>query len=156
MALTRDAVFVYPQVQLHNGSLTLDLGDTTSGVYKGALWTGSVTPNFSQTNPRYGVAPWDTGESSGPGYTAGGLAMGVVSFAELAGTPGKSGWIVDPLEWTETTLEADGLLVYRDSDDLALLLRYFGQTYETADGTFSITPHATDGIWRRAHLGPTA
>lgn len=155
MALTRDAVFVWPQVQLHNGDLTLDLGDTTPGAFMGALWTGSVTPDFSQTNPRYGVSPWDAGEASGPGYTAGGISIGVVSYAELAGTPGKTGWLIDPMEWTETTISADGLLVYRASDDVALLLRFFGQTYETADGTFSITANA-DGIWRRAHLGPAA
>ncbi|WP_326642855.1 hypothetical protein OG884_18870 [Streptosporangium sp. NBC_01755] len=155
MALTRDAVFVDPQVQLHNGNLTLDLGDTTPGVFVGALWTGSVTPNFSQTSPAYGAAPWDAGESSGPGYSAGGQAIEVVSFAELVSTPGKSGWLINPLEWTETTLTAEGLLIYRASDDLALLLRYFGQQYTTADGVFSITPH-TDGIWRRAHLGQVA
>jgi len=121
----------------------------------GALWTGDVTPDFSQATPTYGVAPWDDGESSGPGYTAGGQPIEVVSFAELAGTPGKTGWIISPLEWAETTVEADGLLIYRASDELALLLRYLGQTYTTADGSFSIAAHA-DGIWRRSHLGPTA
>lgn len=155
MALTRDAVFVDPQVKLHNAEITLDLGSSTPGAFMGALWTGSVTPNFSQVNPTYGVAPWNAGEASGPGYTAGGIALEVISFAELVSTPGKSGWLVDPLEWTETTIDAEGLLIYRASDELALLLRWFGQEYSTADGDFGITFHA-DGVWRRAHLGPTA
>lgn len=158
MAFTRDFAFVDPQVQLHNGNVTLDYGDTTSGTYMGALYLPTITPLPSQATPTYGVAPWNSGEvsSAAPGYTAGGLGVTVLSFAELAGTPGKTAWLVDSLLWTAATFSAEGLLIYRASDDLALLFRWFGQTYEAADGDFEVIPDATEGIWRRAHLGPTA
>lgn len=153
MAITHDIVFVSPQVKWANGDITLDYGNTTPGIYKGALWTASVTPNASQTDPTYGVSPWNAGEATGPGYTAGGLDLTVVSFAELAGSPGKTGWIIEPLLWTETTLEAAGMLVYRASDELALLFRGFGKIYPTADGDFAVGI-PTDGVQRRAYTLP--
>lgn len=158
MAFTRSATFVDPQVQLMNGNITLDLGSTTPSTYMGALWTPTVTPLFSQATPTYGVSPWNSGEVSGsaPGYDTGGLPVEVISYAELAGTPGKSAWLVDPLLWTEATFSAEGLLVYRSSDDLALIFLWFGRLYESADGDFEAAPDPVEGLWRRAHLGPTA
>lgn len=157
MAITRSFQFVWPQVQLYNGAITLDYGDTTPGAWMGALWTGAVTPLPSQTNPRYGVAPWDAGEVSGsaPGYDTGGVPLEVVSFAELAGTPGKSAWLVDPILLTEATLSAEGLLVYRSSDDVAVGLFAFGGLYDSSDGDFEIEPDPVEGLLRRSHLGPT-
>lgn len=156
MSIIRDIVFVDTQVKWHNADLTLDLGTTTPGVYKAALWTDSVTPDASQVAPAYGTAPWNGttgGEASGPGYTTAGQALTVVSFAELVSTPGKTGWIVNDLLWTETTITAKGLLVYRVSDNVAILLRAFAQSYPTNDGDFEVA--FTEAILRRAHLGPT-
>ncbi|MEU8035715.1 hypothetical protein [Streptosporangium sp. NPDC049078] len=159
MAFTRSFAFVDPQVQWHNAAITLDYGDTTPGVYMGALWTDTITPLPSQATPKYGVAPWDSGEVAGaaPGYDTGGLPLPVLSFAELVGTPGKAAWLVDPLLWTEATFEASGLLAYRASDDLALVFHWFGPLgpYDAADGDYEVVPDPTEGFWRRSFLGPT-
>lgn len=149
MAITQDGWFNDTMIKALSNDIALDMGDTTAGIFKGALFEESASPNFSQANPAYGTAPLDTGESSGPGYTAGGVDMTVTAFAELAGATNKIGWNFSAIEWTESTIDAAGLLVYVPSlSNRAVVLRAMGQTYSTADGTFSITFHA-DGIWRQ-------
>ncbi|HEY9369313.1 hypothetical protein [Streptomyces sp.] len=149
MALTQDGWFNDTMVKALSNDIALDLSDTTPGAFKAALYEASASPNFSQVSPAYGTAPLDSDESSGPGYTAGGADLTVVSFAELAGATNKLGWKFDPVEWEESTIDAAGLLIYVPSlSNRAVLMRYFGQTYGTADGTFSITFHS-DGVWRQ-------
>ena len=148
MAITQDGWFNDSFVKTIRQTITIDVGNTTPGTFKGALWTGSVTPDFSQTNPAYGTAPWDSGETSGPGYTSGGSDLTVVSFAELAGVANKVGWRFSAVSWTSATISADGLLVYAPGlSNRAFLLRYFGSTFDSSDGTFTVTPDTT-GIWR--------
>lgn len=147
MAITQNGWFNDTYVRALNNDIALDLGDTTPGVYKGALFKSAVTPNFSQANPAYGSSPWNANETSGPGYTAGGADLTVVSFGELA-TTNKVGWKFQPVEWTETTIEAEGLLIYCPSlSNVAVLFRWFEELKDTADGTLSITFHS-DGAWR--------
>lgn len=147
MAITQDGWFNHTYVQALSNDIALDLSNTSPGVYKGALFQDALTPNFSQSNPAYGSAPFDEDESVGPGYTTAGQDLTVVSFGELA-VANKIGWKFEPVSWAETTIEAAGLLIYAPSlSDLAVLLRAFGQTYQTADGNFELTFHA-DGVWR--------
>lgn len=147
MAFTQDAWFNDTYVKTFRQTITIDVGNTTPGTFKGALWQGSITPDFSQTNPAYGSSPWSSGETSGPGYTAGGNNLTVVSFAELT-TANKVGWKFSTTQWTSATISADGLLIYAPGlSNRAFLFRWFGQTYDSSDGTFSITFHA-DGAWR--------
>jgi hypothetical protein len=145
--MTQDGWFNHTYVQALSNDIALDLSDTTPGTFKGALFQAGLTPDFSQSTPTYGAAPFDEDESVGPGYTGGGADLTVVSFGGLAAA-NKVGWKFSPVLWTETTIEAAGLLVYAPGlSDLAVLLRYFGQTYQTADGNFELTFHA-DGVWR--------
>jgi hypothetical protein len=149
VALTQDGWFNDTMVDALSNTIALNLADTTPGAFKGALYEVSASPNFSQANPAYGTAPLDSDESSGPGYTAGGVDMTVASFAELASATNKLGWDFEPIEWTESTIDAGGLLIYVPSlSSRAVLMRYFGQEYSTADGTFSVATHS-DGIWRQ-------
>ena len=149
MALSQDGWFNDTMVKALSNTIALNLADTTPGTFKGALFEESASPNFSQVNPAYGTAPLDSDESDGPGYTAGGEDLTVVSFAELAGATNKLGWKFEPVEWTESTIDAAGLLIYVPSlSNRAVLLRSFQQTYGTADGTFSVTFHS-DGVWRQ-------
>ncbi|MGA4989861.1 hypothetical protein [Nonomuraea bangladeshensis] len=149
MALTQDGWFNDTMIKALSNDIALDLSDTTPGAFKGALYEESASPNFSQSNPAYGVAPLNADESSGPGYTAGGADLTVLSFAELASAANKIGWKFSPVSWTESTISAAGLLIYVPTlSNRAVLLRWFGQQYDTADGTFSITP-ASDGVWRQ-------
>ncbi|MER7361948.1 hypothetical protein [Nonomuraea wenchangensis] len=148
MAITQDGWFNDTYIKVFRQTITIDVGSTTPGLFKGALWTGSVTPDLSQSNPAYGSAPWNSGETSGPGYTAGGNDLTVVSFAELSGVANKVGWRFAATSWTGATIAADGLLVYAPGlSNRAFLLRYFGQTYDSSDGEYSVTPDTT-GIWR--------
>ncbi|MET8985822.1 hypothetical protein ABZW49_10275 [Nonomuraea wenchangensis] len=149
MALTQDAWFNDTMVQALSNAIALNLADTTPGAFKGALYLETASPNFSQASPTYGTSPLNSGEASGPGYTAGGANLTVTSFAELASAANKIGWKFSPVSWTESTISAAGLLIYVPSlSNRAVLLRWFGQEYDTADGTFSITP-ASDGVWRQ-------
>lgn len=149
MALTQDGWFNDTMVKALSNAIALNLADTTPGTFKGALFEVSASPSFSQADPAYGTDPLDTGESSGPGYTAGGEDLTVTAFAELSGAANKIGWDFADVQWTESTIDAGGLLIYVPSlSSRAVLLRYFGQEYSTADGTFSIATHS-DGIWRQ-------
>ncbi|MGW4663173.1 hypothetical protein [Streptosporangium sandarakinum] len=147
MAFTQDAWFNDTYIRLLRQQITVDIGATTPGLFKGALWRGSIVPDFSQTSPAYGTAPWDSGETTGPGYTSGGNSLTVVSLSELTAA-NKVGWKFSPVGWTGTTLAAEGLLIYAPSlTNRSFLFRYFGQEYTTSDGDFTITFHS-DGAWR--------
>ncbi|MEV0830902.1 hypothetical protein [Nonomuraea rubra] len=154
MAIDRDAVFVDTFVKALTNTIALDL--SSSAAFKIAMYTSVVVPNFSQSNPAYGVDPWDVGEVSGTGYTAGGETLSVVSFAEL-GSTGKAGWKFDPVGWADSTItDAEGGLIYAPGlSDRCVLFRRFGQAYSTQDGLFEITFHS-DGAWRQNLLGATA
>lgn len=149
MAL-QDGIFSDTWIKALGNSIALDLDDTTPGIHKGALFTGSVasgTIDFDQTNPAYNSSPFNANESSGPGYTAGGLNITVISLGVLS-TANKIGWKISTLLWTGTTITADGLLVYTPGlSNRALTFRWFGQSYPTSDGDFQIAFHA-DGAFR--------
>jgi len=147
----QDAWFTDTYVKLLRQQIEIDLGDTTPGLFKGALFLGTVgsgSPDFDQADPAYGSSPWDDGETSGPGYTAGGEELTVVSFGQLGSTPNKVGWDFADVQWTSATFEAEGILIYAPSlTDRAFIFRHFGQPYDVSDGTFTISWHV-DGLWR--------
>ncbi|MFI6299539.1 hypothetical protein ACIBEJ_48650 [Nonomuraea sp. NPDC050790] len=151
MAL-QDGIFSDTWIKALSNDIALDMGDTTPGVFKGALYTGAVaggTINFDQSNPAYNSSPFDANQSSGPGYSAGGLDITVISLATLAGDARRIGWKVDPLSWTGTTITAEGLLIYIPGlSNRALGYRWFGQPYPTSDGDFDVNFH-TDGALRQ-------
>ncbi|MEU4224272.1 hypothetical protein AB0F17_08265 [Nonomuraea sp. NPDC026600] len=148
MAFTQDAWFNDTYTKLVRQTITIDVGSTTPGVFKGALYTGTVVPDFSQTNPAYNVSPWNTGQASGPGYTAGGNDLTVVSFAELSGVANKVGWRFSATTWTSATFAAEGLLIYAPGlSNRAFVFRWFGQSYDASDGDYEIT-FDTTGAWR--------
>ncbi|SET48053.1 hypothetical protein [Nonomuraea wenchangensis] len=149
MALTQDGWFNSTMVAALSNTIALNLADTTPGAFKGALYEESASPNFSQANPAYGTSPLNSGESSGPGYTAGGADLTVVSFAELGSAANKIGWKLGSVTWTESTIDAAGILIYVPSlSSRAVLMRFFGQTYSTADGSYTLSWHS-DGVWRQ-------
>jgi hypothetical protein len=151
MSYTQDGWFNDSYIKVFTGVLNVDFSDVTPGLFKGALFTDSVTPDQSQIGPAYGTAPWTAGaptETAGPGYTEGGFDLTVTSFAEIAGTANKIGWKFGVIELTNTTITAESILIYiPTAADLAVLFRWFGQAYPTSDGDFQITG-PTDGYWR--------
>ena len=149
MALTQPGWFNDTMLKALSNTIALNLADTTPGAFKGALFEAAASPNFSQSNPAYGSSPFDSNESSGPGYTAGGADLTVTSFAELSGAANKISWQFEEVEWTESTIDAAGLLIYVPSlSSRAVLLRIFGSTYSTADGVFSVEFPA-EGVWQQ-------
>ncbi|MEV7013265.1 hypothetical protein [Streptosporangium sp. NPDC051022] len=143
-----DGWFVDTFVKALANTIALDLSSASG--FKIAMFTNSVVPNFSQTNPAYGSSPWDANEVSGTGYSAGGATLSVTSFAELVSTPGKAGWKLGTVSWADSTITgAQGGLIYATGlSNRCVLLRNFGQPYATQGGLFEITFHS-DGVWRQ-------
>lgn len=148
MAITQDAWFIDSYTKVMRQSVTIDLGSTTAGLFKGALFTGTVVPDFTQTNPAWNASPWNSGESSGPGYTAGGQDLTVASFGVLTDTR-KVGWRFNTITWTSTTLSAEGLLIYAPGlSNRAFVFRWFNGIKTTSDGDFEIAFATEGGAWR--------
>lgn len=153
MAIIRDGVYVSTILAGLNNTVALNLSDAAA--FKLAMFTDSLTPDFSAASPVYGTAPYNANEVAGPGYTAGGLALASAVFEELSGSPGTVRFDFANLSWAASTITgAKGGLVYIPGlSNAALLLRSFGQAYSTEDGTFSINVHA-DGCFKLSLLGP--
>lgn len=119
-------------------NLALDLTLTT---HKVALFTNTVTPDFSATSPvpAYGVSPFNANEVSGTGYTAGGVAIGATPT--LVVSSGTIVWDAPDVQWTTSTItNARGCLIYADAlaGDNAIVAVTFGADYSTSAGTFQI------------------
>jgi|SRR5687768_1098695 len=149
MAITQDGLYVATIVDALNNDLALDLSDAAA--FKLAMFTDSLTPDFSAAAPAYGTSPYDANEVSGPGYTAGGIALASAVFEELSGSAGTVRWDFANISWTSSTItNAKGALVYVPGlSNRALCLRNFGQNYSTEDGTFAINLHS-DGLFKIA------
>lgn len=148
MAIDQDGWFVDTFVKALADTIALDLGDTTPGAFKGALFTDDVTPDFDQEDPAYGSSPWDANEASGTGYSPGGADLTVTGWGQLSDAH-RVGWSFDTVTWADSTISAAGLLVYCPSlSDRCVILRAFGQTYSTEAGDFEITFDPEGGAWR--------
>lgn len=111
----------------------------TAADLKLALWGPSVTPNYN-SDTAYGTAPWNAGESSGAGYTAGGVLLGNPTLVPSAGS---MVWDADNIQLDETTIESEGGIIYAPNKANRLLAGvWWGEPRETQDGTFLITWNA--------------
>ena len=145
-----DGVFVATYVDALNNTIALNL--SSSSAFKLALFTNSLSPDFSQSGAAYGTSPLNTAEVSGTGYTAGGVALAGAVFEELSSSPGTSRWtFTSPVQWTSSTLTAvrGGLFYVPGISNRAILLRTFGQDYATQAGDLTINL-ATAGVWTNA------
>jgi hypothetical protein len=119
--------------------LALDLDLET---HKGALFTNSITPNFS-TDTAFGVSPYDANEVSGTGWAAGGIALTGTNLAISSGTITFDA--TDVSQSGTTLTNARGYLLYADAlgGNNAILLVNFGADYSTVSGTFAIVWNAS-------------
>jgi hypothetical protein len=119
--------------------LALDLDLET---HKGALFTNSITPNFS-TDTAFGVSPYDANEVSGTGWAAGGIALTGTNLAISSGTITFDA--TDVSQAGTTLTNARGYLLYADAlaGNQAILLVNFGADYSTVSGTFAIVWNAS-------------
>lgn len=141
MAWSASGLFVATHIDKWDDTgLTLDL--TSESQWKAAFWTASVTPNFG-TDTAYGSAPWNSGESSGAAYTAGGIA---VTATTLTSTSGSMVFDCANFQIDDSTITSEGYLLYASTvSNRAFLAVWFGEPFETQDGTFLVT-HDPTGV----------
>lgn len=105
-------------------------------VFKLALYTGGATLGASTT------VYTTSGEITGVGYTAGGVALTNVGVS-VSGTVAYLDF--DDATWTSATLSAAGALIYNSSQgNKAVAVLNFGGTYSSTSGDFTVSfPAAT-------------
>ena len=149
MAISASGLYVATFVDILDATqLAIDL---VSDTVKCALFTNSVTPNFT-TDTAYGVSPYNANEVSGTGYTAGGAALGSKT---VAGAAGSLTFDAADTSWTSSTItNAKGALIWDDTvaSDAAVCLVNFWADYSTSNGTFAITVSASG--WFAIDLTP--
>jgi hypothetical protein len=124
---------------LANG--TYNFSNTTSQVFKLALYTNSATLNASTT------AYTTTGETSGAGYTAGGNTL-TINVNPTTGASGNIAYFsfADSV-WASSTITARGALIYlaNGTTNPAVCVLDFGSDKSTTGGTFTVQfPSATN------------
>lgn len=136
MAVTASGLFIATWTDvLDTTQLALNLDLET---HYGAMFTNSITPNFS-TDTAYGTSPYNANEVSGTGYTAGGAALTSTALSESP--TGTIMWDAADLAWASSTISnARCVLIYADAlaGDNAILLVDFGGDYSTTSGTFTV------------------
>lgn len=143
MAITASGLYVATFVDvLDTTQLALDLDLET---HKGALFSNSITPNFT-SDTAYAVSPYDANEVTGTNWAAGGVALTGTTFTGASGTATFDA--TDVSVATTTLTNARGYLLYADAlaGNNAIVLVNFGADYSTVAGTFAITWHA-NGIF---------
>lgn len=144
MAITVSGLYVTTWLDvLDTTQLALDLDLET---HKVAMFTNSITPNFS-TDTAYGSAPYNANEVSGTGYTAGGALLTSTTLTESP--TGTIMWDAADTSWSTSTItNARGALCYADAlaGNNAIVFVNFGSDYSTVAGTFTIQ-WASGGIF---------
>jgi hypothetical protein len=136
MAVTASGLFLPTWIDvLDTTQLAVDFDAET---HKGAMFTNTVTPNFS-TDTAYGVAPYNANEVTGTGYTAGGALLTGTTVSEAP--TGSLKWDASDLSWVSSTIAAARcVLLYADAlaGNNGIILVDFGADYATTNGTFTI------------------
>jgi hypothetical protein len=108
--------------------------DTSLGTHKWAMYTNTLTPNFS-TDQSYSV----TNEVSGTGYTAGGQT--IVSPTTTESPAGTLMYDMNDQVWVApTTVTARGAILYADAlgGNNLIVAMTFGSDFASTAGTFTI------------------
>ena len=136
MSVTASGLYVATWTDiLDTTQLAIDLDLET---HKVAMFTDSVTPNFS-TDTAYGSAPYNANEVSGTGYTAGGTALTTTALSESP--TGTIKWDADDTSWSTSTItNAKFALIYADAlaGNNVIVGINFGSNFSTTAGTFTI------------------
>lgn len=137
MAVTASGFYLATWIDiLDTTQLAVDLDLET---HKGALFSNSITPNFS-TDTAYGVSPYNANEVTGTNWASGGVALTGTTVTESpTGTLMLDATDVSVASATFTGARC--YLLYADAlaGNNAILLINFGADYSPNNGTFSIT-----------------
>src|SRR5690349_16890153 len=99
MAVTVSGLFLPTWIDiLDTTQLAIDLDLET---HKVAMFTNSITPNFS-SDTAYGASPYNANEVSGTGYSAGGTALTTTAVSESP--TGTLKWDADDTSWSSSTI----------------------------------------------------
>jgi len=114
-----------------------DLTASTGNTIKAALYTSSAT--LGATTTAYSA----TNETSGTGYSAGGVALTNVT-PTLSGTTALTDWA--DATWSTATITARGALIYNDThgSNASILVLDFGSNKSSSAGDFTIQFPAAD------------
>lgn len=125
---------------LDTTQLALDLDLET---HKVALFNNSVTGADLTTDTAYGVGAWASNESSGTGYTAGGIALTGTTFTHTGS--GVLTFDATDSSWATSTITARGGLIYADAlaGNNIIVAVNFGADYTSTAGTFLVTWNAS-------------
>jgi hypothetical protein len=118
-----------------------NFSSTTAQVYKIALYTNAATLNQDTT------AYTATGETSGPGYTAGGENLTILVNPTTAPSGDTAYLSFEDAVWTSATISARGCLIYlaNGTTNPAVCVLDFGSTKTTTGGNFTVQfPSATN------------
>lgn len=143
MAVTASGLFVATFVDIVDTTqLAVDLDLET---HKGALFSNSITPNFT-TDTAYAVAPYNANEVTGTNWASGGAALTGTTVAASSGTLVFDATDVSVASTTITSARC--YLLYADAlaGNNAICLVDFTADYSTVNGTFAIT-WAAGGIF---------
>ncbi len=107
------------------------------------LITSAITPTAADATPRW--ADYSGAEVSGTGYTAGGAAIGNLTWAEAAGVATLDG---DAVTWAQNASGPANCrwgIVYNDSAANKEAFGYIdlGGVVSLVDGPLTLTPHAS-------------
>lgn len=136
MAVTVSGLYLATWIDiLDTTQLAVDLDAET---HKVAMYTNSITPNFS-TDTGQGAAPYNANEVSGTGYTAGGATLTSTTVTESP--TGTLMWDAADPQWASSTITNARCAVYY-ANALAgknlIVLQNFGADYSTTAGLFQI------------------
>jgi hypothetical protein len=144
MAVTVSGLYLPTWIDILDATqLAVDLDAET---HKLALYTNSITPNFS-SDTAYGVSPYNANEVSGTGYTSGGALITSTTVSESP--TGTLMWDASDTSWSTSTItNARFGLAYADAlgGNNAILGVNLGADFSTTAGTF-LVQWASGGIF---------
>ena len=120
---------------------TFNFSSTTAQIFKIALYTNSATLNQNTTGYT------TVGESSGPGYTAGGNVLTINVNPTTGGSGDIAFFSFADSTWTSSIITARGALIYlaNGTTNPAVCVLDFGSDKSTTSGTFTVQfPSATN------------
>jgi hypothetical protein len=136
MAVTASGLFYATWADIVDTTqLAIDLDLET---HKGALFSNSITPNFS-TDTAYAVAPYNANEVSGTGWASGGVVLTGTTISESP--TGSLMFDATDVSVAGTTLtNARCYMLYADAlaGNNAIVLVNFAADFSTVNGTFGI------------------
>jgi hypothetical protein len=144
-AVTVSGCYILTWKRPHDGTDTI-IDYVTTDAIKGALFTNSITPNFS-TDTAYTSAPYTSNEvPNGSGYTTGGVTLASKTLTESP--TGSLMYDAADSAWTSSTFSGVRCQLIYDStvSSLCLCLINFGADFAVTAGTFTVQ-YAATGLW---------